>query len=236
MLPPPEEPRELRWGEMLAPMAEASLAHYRALVSDGDAFVAYFRDATPIDVIERMSLGSRPARRGGAQIRDLRAIPWVFAWTQSRCVLTGWYGLGSALEHGVREFGVDAMREMARDWRFLASLLADVEMVIAKTDMAIAEVFSKLAGPLHDRFFPQLQAEHQRTRDLLALLTERDLLANDPRLALSLRLRNPYVDPISLLQADLLARWRAADRPDDDLLRALITCVQGVSQALQNTG
>ena len=125
---------------------------------------------------------------------------------------------------------------MARDWPFLASLLADVEMVIAKTDMAIAEVFSKLAGPLHDRFFPQLQAEHQRTRDMLALLTQRDLLANDPRLARSLRLRNPYVDPISLLQADLLARWRAADRPDDDLLRALITCVQGVSQALQNTG
>ncbi len=236
MLPPPEEPRELRWGEMLAPMADASLAHYRALVSDGDAFVAYFRDATPIDVIERMSLGSRPARRGGAQIRDLRAIPWVFAWTQSRCVLTGWYGLGTALEHGVQTFGIEAMREMTRDWRFLASLLADVEMVIAKTDMAIAEVFSKLAGPLHERFFPLLQAEHRRTRDMLALLTERDLLANDPRLALSLRLRNPYVDPISLLQADLLARWRAADRPDDDLLRALITCVQGVSQALQNTG
>ncbi|MBK6729187.1 MAG: phosphoenolpyruvate carboxylase [Xanthomonadales bacterium] len=236
LLPPPEEPRERRWGEMMTTMAEASLAHYRALVSDGDAFVAYFRDATPIDVIERMSLGSRPARRGGAQIRDLRAIPWVFAWTQSRCVLTGWYGLGSALEAGVREFGVEAMREMARDWRFLASLLADVEMVIAKSDMAIARVFSQLSGTLHERFFPQLEAEHQRTREMLALLTERELLANDPRLARSIRLRNPYVDPMSLLQADLLARWRAADRPDDDLLRALITCVQGVSQALQNTG
>ena len=236
LLPPAEDPRETRWTAMLQTLAAASLAHYRALVSDGDAFVAYFRDATPIDVIERMSLGSRPARRGSAQIRDLRAIPWVFAWTQSRCVLTGWYGLGTALEAGVAEFGVDAMREMARDWRFLASLLADVEMVIAKSDMAIARVFSQLAGPLHERFFPQLEAEHQRTRELLALLTERELLANDPRLARSIRLRNPYVDPMSLLQADLLARWRAADRPDDDLLRALITCVQGVSQALQNTG
>jgi phosphoenolpyruvate carboxylase len=236
LLPPAEDAREPQWAAMMARLAEASLAHYRALVSDGDAFVAYFRDATPIDVIERMSLGSRPARRGGAQIRDLRAIPWVFAWTQSRCVLTGWYGLGTALERGVHAFGVDAMREMAREWRFFASLLADVEMVIAKTDMAIAEVFSKLAGPLHARFFPMLEAEHRRVREMLALLTERDLLANDPRLARSIRLRNPYVDPMSLLQADLLARWRAADRPDDDLLRALITCVQGVSQALQNTG
>lgn len=236
LLPPPEDARESRWVAMMARLAETSLAHYRALVSDGDAFVAYFRDATPIDVIERMSLGSRPARRGGAQIRDLRAIPWVFAWTQSRCVLTGWYGLGTALELGVREFGVEAMREMARDWRFLASLLADVEMVIAKTDMGIAEVFSKLSGSLHPRFFPMLEAEHLRVREMLALLTERELLANDPHLARSIRLRNPYVDPMSLLQADLLARWRAADRPDDDLLRALITCVQGVSQALQNTG
>lgn len=236
LLPPAEDARELQWAAMMARLAEASLAHYRALVSDGDAFVAYFRDATPIDVIERMSLGSRPARRGGAQIRDLRAIPWVFAWTQSRCVLTGWYGLGTALEAGVREFGIGPMREMARDWRFFASLLADVEMVIAKTDMAIAEVFSMLAGPLHARFFPMLEAEHRRVREMLALLTERGLLANDPRLARSIRLRNPYVDPMSLLQADLLARWRAADRPDDDLLRALITCVQGVSQALQNTG
>lgn len=236
LLPPPEDARESRWVAMMARLAETSLAHYRALVSDGEAFAAYFRDSTPIDVIERMSLGSRPARRGGAQIRDLRAIPWVFAWTQSRCVLTGWYGLGTALELGVREFGVEAMREMARDWRFLASLLADVEMVIAKTDMGIAEVFSKLSGSLHPRFFPMLEAEHLRVREMLALLTERELLANDPHLARSIRLRNPYVDPMSLLQADLLARWRAADRPDDDLLRALITCVQGVSQALQNTG
>lgn len=236
VLPPQEDPREARWAVMMERLSEVSLDHYRNLVSDGDAFVAYFRDATPIDVIERMSLGSRPARRGGAQIRDLRAIPWVFAWTQSRCVLTGWYGLGKALEHGVHEFGLEAMREMARDWRFLASLLADVEMVIAKSDMGIAEVFSKLAGPLHDRFFPTLLEEHRRVRDMLFLLTHRELLENDPRLARSIRLRNPYVDPMSLLQADLLARWRAADRPDDDLLRALITCVQGVSQALQNTG
>ncbi|MBK8285996.1 MAG: phosphoenolpyruvate carboxylase [Ahniella sp.] len=234
--PPAEDPREPAWHEAMSGMADASLAAYRQLVGEQQDFVDYFRAATPIDVIERMSLGSRPARRGGAAIRDLRAIPWVFAWTQSRCVLPGWFGLGAAIESGIHLHGLPAMRAMASEWRFFSTLLADVEMVVAKSDMAIAETFSQLAGPLHQQFFPMIQREHERTRHLLAEITGRELLANDPRLARSIRLRNPYVDPMSLLQADLLARWRAEDRPEGDLLRALITCVQGVSQALQNTG
>jgi len=234
--PPAEEPREREWHGAMWGLSEASLSAYRQLVGEQQEFVDYFRAATPIDVIERMSLGSRPARRGGAAIRDLRAIPWVFAWTQSRCVLPGWYGLGAALETGVATHGLPWMRTMAREWRFFSTLLADVEMVVAKSDLAIADVFSQMAGPLHARFFPMISGEHERTRALLAEITERDLLANDPRLARSIRLRNPYVDPMSLLQADLLARWRRDDRPEGEVLRALITCVQGVSQALQNTG
>ncbi len=233
---PAPDVRASQWQQQLEVLAQTSLQHYRGLVAESQDFVSYFRAATPIDVIERMSLGSRPARRGGAQIRDLRAIPWVFAWTQSRAMLPGWYGFGRALEHGVDTFGLSSMRQMAQAWPFFQSLLSDVEMLLAKSDLTIAARFSTLSGDLHAQFFPGIEQEYQRTLALLKLITERDLLANDLRLARSIRLRNPYVDPMSLMQADLLARWRVQDRPDGPLLRALISCVQGVSQALQNTG
>ncbi len=116
-------------------------------------------------------------------------------------------------------------------------MLDDVEMVLAKCDLDIAEAFSKLAGPLHESFFAMIRGEFERTSHwLLRLKGSQELLRDDPRLALSIRLRNPYVDPMSLLQVDLLQRWRATDRKDDDLLRALVACVNGVAQGLQNTG
>ncbi|MGH8234036.1 MAG: phosphoenolpyruvate carboxylase [Rhodanobacteraceae bacterium] len=231
------EPREEVWRDRMEKLAGYSRDAYRELVS-APGFVDYFRAATPIDVIERMTIGSRPpSRRAMHGIEDLRAIPWVFAWTQSRTIMTGWYGLGTALARGVEEFGEDAMAEMSRDWPFLATLLDDVEMVLAKADMDIAGVFSRLSGDLHERFYPRLSDEFVRTRDgLLRLKGRAGLLVDDRRLALSIRLRNPYVDPMSLLQVDLLRRWRAADRGDDALLRALATCVNGVSRGLQNTG
>jgi phosphoenolpyruvate carboxylase len=170
-------------------------------------------------------------------VHDLRAIPWVFAWTQCRSILPGWYGLGSALEFGVKEFGLETMTEMARDWPFFSNMLDDVEMVLAKCDLDIAEAFSKLSGPLHDEFFGMIRDEFERTRrGVLQLKGSDELLKGDPRLARSIRLRNPYVDPMSLLQLDLLQRWRAGDGKDDALLRALVACVNGVSQGLENTG
>ena len=210
---------------------------YRAFV-DTEGFVDYFRGATPIDVIERMTLGSRPARRRSMKgVEDLRAIPWVFSWTQCRAVLTGWYGLGSALDAVAKDCGEERLVEMARDWPFVSTMLDDVEMVLAKADIDIAEAFSKLAGPLHERFFPMIRAEFERTVAwVLKLKGADELLAGDPRLATSIRLRNPYVDPMSLLQVDLLKRWRATDGKDDALLSALVACVNGVSQGLQNTG
>jgi phosphoenolpyruvate carboxylase len=231
------EPRETVWRERMTVLAQYGRDAYRELVGDAD-FVAWFRAATPIDVIEHMTMGSRPAsRRSMRGIDDLRAIPWVFAWTQCRAIMPGWYGLGSALERGVAEFGEDDMAAMARDWPFLRTLLDDVEMVLAKADLDIAERFSQLSGDLHTAFFPRLRAEFVRTAHWLLRLKGRDaLLADDPRLAQSIRLRNPYVDPISLLQVDLLRRWRAGDGQDDALLGALVACVNGVSQGLQNTG
>jgi len=235
--PREEEPREERWRKRMEALSVSSRATYRAFV-EHPHFVDYFRSATPIDVIERMNLGSRPAsRRSMRGVQDLRAIPWVFAWTQCRSILPGWYGLGSALEQGVREFGEAAMAEMANDWPFFSNMLDDVEMVLAKCDLDIAEAFSRLSGPLHDEMFGLIRGEFERTRrELLQLKGHHTLLQDTPRLASSIRLRNPYVDPMSLLQVDLLQRWRASDCGDDDLLQALVACVNGVAQGLQNTG
>ena len=235
--PRESEPRERRWREQMDALSAASRKTYRAFVERA-GFVDYFRSATPVDVIEQMTLGSRPAsRRSMRGVQDLRAIPWVFAWTQCRSILPGWYGLGSALEQGAGEFGEDALAEMARDWPFFANLLDDVEMVLAKCDLDIAEAFSKLSGPLHDEFFGLIRDEFARTRHWLLQLKRSDALLQDaPRLAASIRLRNPYVDPMSLLQVDLLQRWRDGGRTDEAVLQALVACVNGVSQGLQNTG
>jgi phosphoenolpyruvate carboxylase len=237
--PRPAEPREHGWRETMSRLAADGADAYRALVDESPEFVDYFRAATPIDVIESMTLGSRPPRRAGnSGVAGLRAIPWVFAWTQCRSNLPGWYGVGTALDAAAARGDEETLREMARDWAFFRTLIEDLEMVLAKSDLAIAECFSKLAGPLHEAFFPRLSAEHERTvRWVLRLRGIDRLLADDPRLEQSLRLRNPYADPMNLIQVDLLARWRAnGSASDDPLLGALVSSVHGVAQALQNTG
>jgi phosphoenolpyruvate carboxylase len=232
------EPREVEWKETMTALAQYGRDAYRAFVT-ADGFVDYFRTATPIDVIERMTLGSRPSRRGTMKgVESLRAIPWVFAWTQCRAVLTAWYGLGSALENAAEEFGLARLQEMARDWAFFRTLLDDVDMVLAKADIDIAERFSRLSGPqLHERFFPLVRGEFERTVEwVLRVKGAERLLTADRRLAQSIRLRNPYIDPISLIQIDLLTRWRATGGEDEVLLRTLVATVNGVAQGLQNTG
>ena len=237
-LHPPPDPRAPRWSVLMDEIAATSRAAYRQMVYDDARFVEYFRLATPIDVIERMPMGSRPpARRMGTGIEQLRAIPWVFAWTQSRNVLPGWFGLGTALERAVERHGADAVAEMLRDWPFLKALVDDVEMVLAKADFGIAARYARLAGALERVFFPVITAEFDRTVSLLLRLKGTTaLLDEDPVVQRAIRLRNPYVDPMSLLQVDLLARWREAGRPDDELFGALLATVRGIAQGLQNTG
>ncbi|WP_132998790.1 phosphoenolpyruvate carboxylase [Luteimonas arsenica] len=235
--PRPPEPRVRAWRAAADALAADSRAHYRALVHEDPGFDAYFRAATPVDVIERLQIGSRPSRRRDGGIANLRAIPWVFAWSQNRSGLTGWYGVGHALEAGIARYGLDAMAGMARDWPFFAAMLDDVEMLLAKSDLAIFERYSRLAGDAHDAFFPGIAAEFARTRDaILAIKGEDELLANDYRLRLSIRLRNPYVDPISLLQVELLRRWREGGREEGELQRALFATVNGIAAGIQNTG
>ena len=232
------EPREDQWRPVMDLIAEHSAAAYRSFVGQPD-FMQYFRLATPIDVIERMTLGSRPSRRLGqdAALGNLRAIPWVFAWSQARAVIPGWYGVGSGLQAALDAGHEETLHEMARDWPFFSTFLDDIAMVLSKGDITIAEQFSQLSGPLHARFFPQIEQELALTGKLILALTgQGSLLQHDQRLALSIRLRNPYVDPISVLQVDLLKRWRKSGGEDDEVLRALVACVNGVSQGVQNTG
>jgi phosphoenolpyruvate carboxylase len=238
--PRPPEPREAIWREAMAHMAEASASAYRALVHERDDFVDYFRLATPIDVIERMTLGSRPPKRtqGKPGIDSLRAIPWVFAWSQTRLNLSGWYGVGAGLAAGIERHGLARLQEMAAEWAFFGMLLDDVEMVLAKSDLDVARRYSELAGAdLHARLFPLFEAEYARCSTLIsAVKGTAALLEADPRLRRSIRLRNPYVDPISLIQVDLLQRWRATGRPEDALFAALVGTVNGISAGVQNTG
>jgi phosphoenolpyruvate carboxylase len=238
--PRPPEPREQAWRQRMDAIAAEARRVYRALVHETPAFIPYFREATPIDVIERLKLGSRPAKRaagGQAGVESLRAIPWVFAWSQNRSGFTAWYGAGSALAAAIAEHGVAAMAEMARDWPFFATFIDDIEMVLAKSDLGIFAAYSRLAGELHGQLFPPIREEFERTLSAILQLREADeLLAGDRRLALSIRLRNPYVDPISLLQVDLLRRWRAAGRNEDALFHALVATVNGIAAGVQNTG
>ncbi|MEM7481714.1 MAG: phosphoenolpyruvate carboxylase [Acidobacteriota bacterium] len=233
-----EDPRRRRWHEILEAVATASRAAYRILVYDEPRFFEYFRRATPIDVIERLAIGSRPAsRRSRRGIENLRAIPWVFAWTQSRHILPGWFGLGSGLAAAAERFGAEELAAMADDWMFLGNLLDDAEMVLAKADLGIARRYAALAGEIGEALFPRIEEEFERTGQwVLRLRRSERLLDRDPTLQRSIQLRNPYVDPMSFLQIDLLHRWRAADRPQGELFEALVATVNGIAKGLRNTG
>ena len=226
------------WHAMMKLIADESRAAYRKFVYDTPGFFEYFRSATPIDLIERMRIGSRPAsRRSGVGMESLRAIPWVFSWAQSRHMLPGWFGLGSGLRAAVEQFDQAAFRSMFREWHFMRALMADAEMVLAKADLGIAEYYSELAGDLHETFFPRIEDEYRLTRELILEHSDhRDLLQGDLTLQRAIMLRNPYVDPMSMMQVDLLRRWRATDRKDEQLFEALLASVNGIAQGLQNTG
>ena len=223
---------------MMDVVAEESRKAYRKLIYDTPEFYDYFRLVTPIDIIERMRIGSRPSsRRAQGGVHALRAIPWVFAWTQSRFVLPGWFGLGTGLARAAEKFEDEEFRRMFTEWYFMRALTADAEMVLAKADLGIAKLYSQLAGDLHDTFFPIINDEFSLTRDLILEYSDHAaLLEGDITLQRAIMLRNPYVDPMSLMQVDLLQRWRESDQEDSELFEALLASVNGIAQGMQNTG
>ncbi len=226
------------WEQIADTIAEESRKTYRALVYGRADFLSYFRSATPIDVIERMQIGSRPSsRRQQRGIEDLRAIPWVFAWTQSRHQLSGWYGVGSGLVAAVDRHGEQAVENAIRNWPYLSTLLGDIERDLAAADLDIARFYAELTGEADHPVYRRIREEHERSvARLLALKNSSHLLENDEVLRRAIDLRSPYIDPLSLLQVRLLRDWRKDERPDDDRLRQLVSTVNGIAQGVQNTG
>lgn len=231
--PPPKD-----YVQAMQMVADTSRSAYRKLVSDDPKFIQYFRAATPIDVIERLRIGSRPAsRRSGDGIENLRAIPWVFSWTQARHLLPGWFGFGAGVRSLIDLLGINFIRKMIAEWRFFDTLVSDVEMTLAKADMTIAARYADLAGSVGNKIFPRIKAEYQRACDAVCEIRDSEkLLARDRVLRRAIALRNPYVDPMTFIQLDLLARWRAGDRQDKDLEKALVATVQGIARGMRNTG
>ncbi|HVT71953.1 MAG TPA: phosphoenolpyruvate carboxylase [Lacunisphaera sp.] len=228
------------WTERLA---QLSLGHYRRLVFETPAFADYFWQATPIDLIEHLRLGSRPARRSpGQDIRQLRAIPWVFAWTQSRHLLPAWYGVGHALAAFARERdGLDRLSEMYRASPSFRALIDNVEASLAKTDLGIARLYAGLvpSAEVRSGIFGLIEAEYRRAvSGVLAVTGHAELLETQPVLARSIRRRNPYLAPLNHLQIRFLRQWREAAPADrtERLRRLLALTVQGLAAAMKSTG
>ncbi len=226
-------------------LSRASMAAYRALVYETPGFADYFFNGTPIREIAQLNLGSRPAsRKANQKIEDLRAIPWGFSWGQCRLTLPGWYGFGSAVQAFIHAPGqqpkaqLALLQKMQRQWPFFSTLLSNMDMVLAKSDLALASRYSELVpdARLRKKVFAAIQAEWQRTAEALTQITgEKDRLAGNAALARSIRHRFPYIDPLHHLQVELLRRWRA--EPGDERVQTGIhICINGIAAGLRNTG
>jgi phosphoenolpyruvate carboxylase len=228
------------WEEAFEDLSRVAFSFYRQQILEDPEVLEYFEEATPVAELEHARIGSRPSHRGQRRgLSDLRAIPWVFGWTQSRQVVPAWFAVGHALENYLqRPDGLQTLRTMMKEFPLFIDLIRNVEMALAKSDFAIARLYASLVSNegVRDRVFHKLEAEFNRTRSgILTVTGQRELLETNPVLARSIRLRNPYVDPMSLIQVDLLRRKRAGD-DSEAINRAISASINGISAGLRNTG
>lgn len=228
------------WEAAFAELSATSFPFYRENIIDDPEVLEYFEIATPVAELEHAKIGSRPSRRGGRLSFDsLRAIPWVFGWTQSRLLVPAWFGVGYAIEqYSKRPGGEKLLRDMMAEFPLFIDVIRNVEMALAKADMGIAALYASLMPDeaKRERVFSKLKAEFDRTlRAVLAVTGQKELLETNPVLARSIRLRNPYVDPMSIIQVDLLRRKRAGEN-NDAINRAIAGTINGISAGLRNTG
>ncbi|MEO8717638.1 MAG: phosphoenolpyruvate carboxylase [Burkholderiales bacterium] len=237
----PPHPNRERHVAIMESLSAHALRAYRALVRETPGFIDYFRGSTPLSEIAALNIGSRPAsRRATERLEDLRAIPWVFSWSQCRLMLPGWYGFGSAVEAWLGEKGgsIGELQEMQRGWPFWRSVLSNMDMVMAKSDLGIASRYAELVpdARLRQEVFGRISQEWQRTRRYLLEITgQTDFLGDNPALARTIRNRFPYLDPLNHLQVELLRRYRAGDT-DERTRRAIHLTINGVAAGLRNSG
>jgi phosphoenolpyruvate carboxylase len=230
------------WERAMDRLSAASCRHFRALFYETPDFLCYFEQATPIAEVSELKIGSRPARRGGvAGMEQLRAIPWVFSWMQSRHTLPGWYGIGSAVAEYLGQPGgsLAELRDMYQRWPFWRTLIDNAQMVMAKADLTIARLYADLVedSALAERIFERIATEYQRTAEVILQITDQSVLLQQvPVLRRSIQRRNPYVDPLSFIQLVLLQRLRAGTEVSDELLTAVLESINGVASGLKNTG
>ena len=232
-------------GGHFAAMEELSNHAYRAyrdLVYETAGFERYFWESTVIGEIANLNIGSRPAsRKNSTRIEDLRAIPWVFGWSQCRLMLPGWYGFGTAIKAWLAarpRDGMRILREMYREWPFFQTLLSNMDMVLAKSNIAIASRYAELVEDieLREAIFPRLRAEWQHTIEMLLAITgQQALLDQNPLLARSIKNRFPYLDPLNHVQVELLKRHRAGDT-DERVVQAIHLTINGIAAGLRNSG
>jgi phosphoenolpyruvate carboxylase len=243
----PTKPATRAFLEAAAELSTASMAAYRDLVYDTPGFTEYFFSATPIREIAELNIGSRPASRKASQkIEDLRAIPWGFSWGQCRLTLPGWYGFGAAISQFLDQGGTPASRKealallqkMYRQWPFFRTLLSNMDMVLAKSDLALASRYAELVSDarLRKKIFSAIEAEWHRTAEALALITgDKQRLANNAALQRSIRHRFPYIDPLHHLQVELVRRYREG-KADERVQRGIHISINGIAAGLRNTG
>ncbi|MEO6723796.1 MAG: phosphoenolpyruvate carboxylase [Blastocatellia bacterium] len=249
-----QEPQLENWQSVMEQISADAFATYCRFVRETDGFFDYFTQATPVEELQHMHIGSRPAKRkqGSKSLEDLRAIPWVFGWTQSRHLLPGWLAVGTSLENFIAEAprkNLALLRDMYEHWRFFHSTVSNIEMTLAKADFQIARQYAeRLPEPeLGARIFKMLEGEYERTCSVILQITgEKRLLDNSPVLQRSIEVRNPYVDPMSYLQVELLARKRLCETDEaqceyapgerDKLLYAILLTINGVAAGMRNTG
>ena len=228
------------WEAALDELSATAFHFYREHILDDPGVVTYFEQSTPVAELEQAKIGSRPSRRNAStNLTDLRAIPWVFGWTQSRLLMPAWFGVGFALSEFLERPGsLELLQTMAREFPLFIDLLRNVELALGKADLATARLYSSLVedAALRERIFAMMEDEFHRTvRALLAITGQKELLESNPVLARSIRLRNPYVDPMHLIQIDLLRRKRAGEETPE-INRAIAATISGIAAGLRNTG
>ncbi|MFB6132345.1 MAG: phosphoenolpyruvate carboxylase, partial [Halanaeroarchaeum sp.] len=222
------------WVAAMDAMADEAQTAYRDFRTT-DGFVSFFEQMTPIDIIERLNLGSRPASRSDDRdLESLRAIPWVFAWTQTRAIVPGWFGLGSGIDAFVDDDAdLEILREMYEEWPFFRTTLDNAALSLARTDLDIAERYaSTVDAQLRERFFPRIRDEYRRSSEHVLAITGRDDLVDRPWLRTMLDRRNPYADPLNHLQASLMEETDLSERAD----RTLRLAVRGIAAGMKDTG